>query len=159
MLFTVSWPQTFMPADLGDLAEDVRRVFRELEHRPGGASVAGQCTPALDVFETDETVELLVDLPGTPIDAVRVLLKGSVVLIAGEKAPEREGARGAGDFHLVERAFGRFARGIRVAAAFDGSRARATLSGGELRVVLPKMHDRRGRAQMIPLTDGNASHS
>ena len=148
-----------MPPDLGDLAEDVRRIFRELERRPGGAAVAGQCTPALDVFETDETVELLVDLPGVPADSVRVLLKGHVVLIAGEKAVERGEARSTGDFHLVERGFGRFARGIRIAAAFDGSRARATLSDGELRVVLPKIHDRRGRAQSISLTTGGVTRS
>jgi HSP20 family protein len=111
------------------------------------------------VLETDETVEVLMDLAGVTSESVRVLLKGSVLLIAGEKVPVPEDARGGGNFHLVERGFGRFARGIRVAAAFDGSRARATLSGGELRVVLPKIHDRRGRSQTVPVNAGDPSQS
>ncbi len=142
------WPQLIAP-DLGDLTDDVRRLFRDIERQTGAAGVAGQCTPPIDVLETDETIELVVDLPGISPAHVRVVLKGGVVVIAGEKGPE---PHDAGDFHLVERGFGRFARAIRVASAFDGARARATLVAGELRVVLPKMHDRRGRAQNVTIS-------
>jgi HSP20 family protein len=152
ILCSMPW-QALVPPELGDLTDDVRRIFRELDRR-GPTAVAGQCTPALDVWETDEAVEVLMDLPGVSVDAVRVVLKGQVVLIAGEKAPDSEG-RTAGDFHLVERGFGRFARGIRVAAAFDGSRARASIAAGELRIVLPKIHDRRGRPQTIAVSAGD----
>jgi HSP20 family protein len=131
----------------------VRRVFREIERETGWAAPPGQCTPPIDVLETDEVVELVADLPGVTIDTIRILLKGPVVVVAGEKGPEPRGqAPEAGDFHLVERGFGRFARAIRITAAFDGARAIATLAAGELRVVLPKIHDRRGRAQRVPLT-------
>jgi HSP20 family protein len=148
ILTVMPWPQLIAP-DLGDLTDDVRRLFREIERQTGAAGVAGQCTPPIDVLETDETIELVVDLPGVPPGHVRVVLKGSVVVIAGEKGPE---PHDAGDFHLVERGFGRFARAIRVASAFDGARARATLVAGELRVVLPKMHDRRGRPQNVTIS-------
>jgi HSP20 family protein len=147
----MAWPAEPITPELGDLTDDVRILFEELEKRPGRRGVAGQCTPALDVIETDETVELIVDLPGVPADALMVLLKGNVVVIAGEKAPmpgQRE--TGPGDFHLVERGFGRFARAIRVVTAFDGGRATAMLDRGELRIALPKIHERRGRAQ--PMT-------
>jgi len=80
-----------------------------------------------------------------------VLLKGAVVLIAGEKWVQGPAA-GAGGYHLVERASGRFARAVRVAGAFDGANVRAMISDGELRVRLPKLVDRRGKAMAVPVT-------
>jgi HSP20 family protein len=149
----MAWSQTFIPSDLGDLSGDVRRVFQEIERETGRPGQAGQCTPPIDVLETDEVVELVMDLPGVSLDTVRVVLKGGVILVAGEKGPEARGrSHEAGDFHLVERGFGRFARAIRIVAAFDGARATATLTDGELRVLLPKIHDRRGRAQRVAIT-------
>jgi HSP20 family protein len=142
-----------MAPELGDLTEDVRRLFQELE-RDGSqltAAVAGQCTPALDVLETDETIEIVMDVPGIRKDAVRVLMKGDVVVVAGEKVALSPGA--GGDYHLVERGSGRFARAVRIASAFDGARAAASLVSGELRVVLPKIHDRRRQARTLTITD------
>jgi HSP20 family protein len=146
-----AWQPVFVTADLGDFADDLRRVFQELD----GATPArrqmpvGQCNPPIDVLETDETVEIAIDLPGVPAAQVRVVLRGGVVLVAGEKQTEAPAT--AGDYHLVERTSGRFARAVRVAAAFDGSKTRAALQGGELRVVLPKIHERRGRPRPVPV--------
>jgi HSP20 family protein len=147
-----------MTPELGDLTDDVRRLFEELERTGahGRSSVAGQCSPALDVLETDETIELVMDLPGVPGSAVRVLLKGGVVIVAGEKVPLSPEA--SGDYHLVERGSGRFARAVRITSAFDGARAAASLVKGELRVVLPRIHDRRARARSLPITADSIGH-
>jgi hypothetical protein len=40
---------------------------------------------------------------------------------------------------------------VRVTAAFDGSRATAHFTAGELRIVLPRIHDRRGQARAVPI--------
>jgi HSP20 family protein len=133
-----------------ELADDVRRVFEDLERQSNGVAVSGECVPAVDVVETAEEVAIVVDLPGVRADAVRILIKGNVVLIAGEKAPAACPARDA-SFHLVERGFGRFARVVRMAGAFDASRARASLREGELRLVLPRIDDRRGREIRVPI--------
>ena len=71
-----SWPSVLISQDLGDLSEDVRRLFQELERYGGHSSavLAGQCTPPLDVLETDEAVEIVMDVPGVTPHAVRVLL-------------------------------------------------------------------------------------
>jgi HSP20 family molecular chaperone IbpA len=90
------------------------------------------------------------DLPGVPVASVKVLLKGDVVLVAGEKWAGSPGVR-TGGYHLVERGSGRFARAVRVAGAFDGSRVSATLVGGELRVTLPKLGERRGRGVQVSI--------
>jgi HSP20 family protein len=152
------WPAVLMTPELGDLTDDVRRLFQELD-RDGGrqsSAIAGQCTPALDVLETDETIEIVMDLPGVPSGAVRVLLKGDVVVVAGEKLPLSPHA--GGDYHLVERGSGRFARAVRVASAFDGGKAAASLANGELHILLPKIHDRRGHARVLTIGNQPLTH-
>jgi HSP20 family protein len=105
--------------------------------------------PLQDVFETDRAIEIVIDLPGVGADSCRVLFKSGVVLVVGEK--ERpESSYGPASFHLVERDFGRFARAIRVNTAVDATKAHARLKEGELRIVLPKIGERRGRE--IPIT-------
>ena len=145
-----AWQPVFVTTDLGDFTDDVRRVFQELDGAtPRRQLPVGQCNPPLDVLETDETVEIVMDLPGVLPAHVRVVLRGGVVLVAGEKQTMAPTA--AGDYHLVERSGGRFARAVRVSAAFDGARTKVTLDGGELRVVLAKIHERRGRARSVPV--------
>ena len=136
------------PTEIGDFTAEIRQIFLELGRTFGSESLAGECAPAVDVYETDDSLEISMDLPGVDPAAVRVIGKGDSVLIAGEKAARR--ARRESSFHLVERGYGRFARVIRLGRAGDTSNARATLVNGELRVSIPKLADRRGRA--IPIT-------
>ena len=134
---------------LGDFAEDVREIFGELGRGYSLESLAGECTPPIDVYETDIALEISVDIPGVDPGAVRIVVKGLQVLIAGDKAPRR--GRGDSSFHLVERGFGRFARTVRLSTPCDATRARALLDKGELRITLPKVRERRGRAIRIDL--------
>ena len=138
-----------LPSEIGEFADDVRRVFVELGRTFGSDALAGECAPPVDVYETDESLEITVDLPGVDSSAVRVIGKGDSVLIAGEKAARR--ARRESSFHLVERDYGRFARVIRLGRPCNTSQARATLANGELRVSVPKIADRRARAIQIDL--------
>jgi HSP20 family protein len=137
-------------AEGGEFAEEIRRVFVELGRAFGPESLAGECSPLIDVYETDDTIEVVADLPGVGAETVRLFCKGHAVLVAGEKAPRR--ARGESSFHLVERGYGRFARVVHLGRACEMSRARATLVDGELRVSFPKAADRRGRTIQIAIT-------
>ena len=138
--------------DVGDLSHEVRRLFEDLGRRRSDRRhmVSGECLPLLDVFETDRTIEIVLDVPGVAPDSLRILVKAGVVLVAGEKE-RADPARGPASFHLVERDFGRFARAIRVHAAIDVGQARARLKDGELRVLLPKIQERRGRELIMTI--------
>jgi HSP20 family protein len=137
--------------EVSDLAEDVREIFEELATtlKTEQRAHSGECHPAVDVFETDAAVEIVMDVSGISAEAVRIVFRAGVVLIAGEKAPPV--AREPQTFHLVEREFGRFARAVRVAGAFDVQAGQATMRDGELTVVLPKRSDRRGRSHRIDI--------
>jgi len=138
--------------DVGDLTHEVRRLFEDLaKRRPDRRHmVSGECLPLLDVFETERSVEIVLDLPGVDADSLRIMIKSGVVLVAGEKErPDRQDKPAS--FHLVERDFGRFARAVRLHVAIDASHARARLRDGELRIVLPKIPERRGREMMLTI--------
>jgi HSP20 family protein len=139
-----------LPAEVGEFADDVQQIFRELGRAFGPDSLIGECAPALDVYETDERLEIAVDLPGVDAAAVRIVIRGSAVLIAGEKSARRR--QGDSNFHLVERGFGRFVRLVRLTTPCETAHARATLIGGELRITVPKMTDRRGQPIRVAIT-------
>ena len=67
-------------SELDDFKDEVRRIFGELE-RSGAGSLAGECSPSLDVYETDDTIEITVDVPGVDAAAVRVLGKGDMLFL------------------------------------------------------------------------------
>ena len=128
-----------------DLPDDLRRLLDA-----GPAAV--ECTPPIDVVETDSAIEVLLDLPGVAAAQLDIVFSRNVLLISGEKSPAVVDQSDAAAFHIAERAFGRFARAIGLDGAFDAGKAVATLAAGELRVVLPKLHERRGARIRIPVT-------
>jgi HSP20 family protein len=106
--------------------------------------------PNFDVVETSHGIEVVVDLPGVAADGVQVVFSAGTLVIAGHKhAPGCEKRHTA--FHLAERTFGEFTCVLRLAMAIDAGRASASLKAGELRVVLPRIDDRRGGEIRIPI--------
>ena len=142
-----------MELNPAELADDVHRLLDDLsKRRPDRRHmVAGECMPGVDVFETEKSVEIVLDLPGVAADCIRVLFKAGVVLVVGEKERPDFSKRAPASFHLVERDFGRFARAVRVNAAIDGANVRARLHHGELRIVLPRIKERRGAGLLVPI--------
>jgi HSP20 family protein len=138
-----------MYPDIGDFATEIRRAFEELDRQMGSRS-AGEYVPPIDVFDTVEGLTIVVDLPGVPAASVRALIKNGVVIVIGDKPSAPCGSEGA-QFHIAERSFGRFARGVRLHGSFESARAHATLRGGELRIVIPRVDERRGGEIVIPI--------
>lgn len=137
--------------------EELPQLFRDIARLAGstGGDLTGECAPAVDVYETDASMEIAMDLPAVPAESVRIVAKGTTILVAGEKRPRR--SRGDASFHLVERGYGRFARAVRLTAACDPARAQAALTDGELRISVPKIQDRRSRAIPIRMNSERTS--
>jgi HSP20 family protein len=137
--------------DAADLALEARRLLAELDRDvPGAGLLNAECRPPLDIVETATSLEIVIDIPGVAPDAVRVSLRRGTLLLVGAKVspPPDTGAR----FHLAERSYGRFARAVRLTGAVNAAGAHATVSGGQLRVVLPRLEDRRGQIFRIPVS-------
>lgn len=105
----------------------------------------------MDVVETPESLEVVIDLPGVDPGNVSISLRDGVLLVSGIKRPTTC-QHGRAAFHLAERGFGNFARALRLTAAVDANRASASLAAGELRIRLPRIDERRGREIRVPIT-------
>jgi HSP20 family protein len=147
---------TLSSADLTLVTNDIRQLFEDLERAAGGSGEysTGEYTPPLDVYETERTFEVRMDVPGVRADSLRVVFKHGVLIIVGAKRPAANFSPGSATFHLVEREFGRFARAVRLTAAVDVAQARARLLEGELWVSVPKIADRRGQEIQITIEVG-----
>jgi len=99
--------------------------------------------PALDVFETDSSVVVRVEIAGVRGDDVRVQVDGELLRVNGirrvpaDPKPKR--------LHRMEIAFGPFEREIRIALPFDREGVSAHLEDGLLTITLPKRIPTRRR--------------
>src|SRR5262245_27221551 len=117
----IRFPSAAFTPEVAEFADEIREAFLDMAPRMAAESLAGECLPALDVDETDDEVDIVVDVPGVDPASVRVIAKGQSILIVGEKAARSP--RAESSFHLVERDFGRFVRTVRVGRAFDTGQA------------------------------------
>ena len=130
--------------DVIPMDDDLRGLLGELHSHAGAAVSSGDCVLPLDVVETASGIEIVLDAAGVREDSLEVLFVQNTLVVVGRKEAPRCEHHAEAAFHLAERTFGRFARGVRLAGAFDAGRAEATLRDGELRVTLPRIEERRG---------------
>ncbi|NDD29525.1 MAG: Hsp20/alpha crystallin family protein [Proteobacteria bacterium] len=91
--------------------------------------------PPVDLFEEDGALVVLMNLPGTRREDVRLHAYESLLIIRGQTgAPDLTEKRA---WHLRERAVGPFHRAIPLPYPIQAEGIRASLRDGLLRVVLP----------------------
>jgi len=111
--------------------------FGELGDRLGGS----RWRPAVDVFETEKTIVVRVELAGVRIPQLDVTVDGDVLRVSGVR--HALAADGVQRLHQMEIACGPFERTLRVSVPFDREGVSAHLEEGFLTVTLPKRGPRR----------------
>ena len=93
-------------------------------------------TPAVDIFETEEAITLLADMPGARADSIQIDLRDNILTLKGEAdSPE-----GKDEVEVIrEYRTGRFFRQFNLSEIIDQSRIEAALTDGVLRLLLPKV--------------------
>lgn len=79
-------------------------------------------------------------------------LEGDILVVRGEKKLSREETRG--HYYVMERAYGRFDRAIKLPAPVDDITARARYRHGVLTVSLPNIAGREGVGFPLKNADG-----
>jgi HSP20 family protein len=98
---------------------------------------AAAFVPPADVLETDDGVEVLMDVPGLRSEDIEIDLQNDVLTVRGERRwPYGEGDGAA--WRRVERGFGRFERSLRVPHGLNPDQIEASLSDGVLALRIPK---------------------
>jgi HSP20 family protein len=103
--------------------------------------------PEANISETDQAVEVSVELPGLKPDEIKLEMHEGQLWITGEKKEEKE-EKGK-TWHRVERRYGSFRRVLPIPATVDESKVDACFHDGVLKVTLPKTEAAQPKA--IPI--------
>ncbi|HVO91956.1 MAG TPA: Hsp20/alpha crystallin family protein [Terriglobales bacterium] len=128
------------------LPHEVERLFDEIIHRPWGfcREVRGW-NPLVDLYETETAFILEADLPGVKPEDVKVEAENGDLVLQGIRVLEK--SEHHGQFHTMERSSGHFLRRIKLPESIDKGAIQAEFHDGVLRVIIPKMKERRGAAK------------
>jgi HSP20 family molecular chaperone IbpA len=93
-------------------------------------------TPDVDIFETENEITLLADMPGVKADALTIDLKENVLTLSGDVTPFE-----ASDENtiLAEYETGKYYRQFTLSEIVDQNNINAGLKDGVLRLTLPKV--------------------
>jgi len=97
--------------------------------KPGNSFV-----PAVDIFETEEQVTVVAEMPGVNNTGVDVSLKDDVLTIRGTRKEDNT----SGHMILQEYESGSYLRKFTVSETIDQEKIQATMTEGLLKVILPK---------------------
>ena len=114
--------------------------------------VESACQPLSDVVEVDDSVRVLMEIPGVPAASVQVRVLGNRIEVTGEKPPDFPA--GETSFLCLERIFGKFQRAFEVRGSVNLGEVSARMANGILVITIPKVPERRGRERRIPVTIG-----
>lgn len=95
-------------------------------------------TPALDLYQTNDNVVAIVELPGMRKEEIEISLQDGMLTIAGERNTESGQENGA---TRTERFTGKFRRSITMPSRVDANKVTATYRDGILTVTLPKAEE------------------
>ncbi|WP_306120882.1 MULTISPECIES: Hsp20/alpha crystallin family protein [unclassified Roseitalea] len=138
-------PVTHLQRDINRVFEDFwSRFERPFAGTNGGLTGFG---PTTDVTETDEAIEVAIELPGLSEKDVEVSLTEDVLTIRGEKKHESEDKRKG--VYISERSWGSFYRMVPLPPGVDADKASADFKRGVLTVTLPKTPEAQSKIKRI----------
>ena len=116
--------QELQPVEKKEVAPEAGELTREGLH----------FMPAVDIYETDQELVLVADMPGVDAKDLDIDLKDNTLSIVGKVGtPETEG-----EYLLSEYRVGNYFRNFSISDMVDGSKISATLKDGVLKLILPK---------------------
>ena len=114
-----------------DLQEQEKQ---ELQTKSESTRNVPMFVPAVDIYESENELTLLADMPGVPIDNVDIDLNDDQLTIKGTAATEEQ----TGTSLLREYSVGDYYRQFTLSSAIDREKIAASMKDGVLRLVLPK---------------------
>ena len=130
------------------LQRDMNRVFESFWNRVGDLDWPwGGGDAKSDVVETDDAVEVSVELPGMGLEDVDVTVSDDMLTIKGEKKIERQEDKKG--YYLSERSYGAIYRTIPLPPGVDGEKAEASFKNGVLTIRLPQTPEAQAKVRHI----------
>ncbi len=104
--------------------------------------------PAVDIYESENALTLLADMPGVPIDKVDIDLDSDQLTIRGAVPQQEE----KGKVIFKEFTVGDYYRQFTLSSDIDRSKIQASIKDGVLKLVLPKAEAAKPRKITVQST-------
>ena len=123
--------------DLVQVQQRMNNLFESALARTDFDTAAGldSWAPIADIHEAQDSLRLCLELPGFEQSEIDLKVDGDHLIVEGERRMDADGNRG--QFHRVERAYGKFSRRFALPSRFDRDRIQATYRNGVLEISLP----------------------
>ena len=132
--------------DLMVLQDRMNRLFEDATQRrahaeasAGGDFERTDWTPAADIYETDSSYLIAIDLPGINRDALEIDIDDNRLIVKGTRTIEEPRQ------HRTERPRGKFLRTFSVPASVEQSQIAAEYKDGVLQIRLPKRGEQKSK--------------
>ena len=122
------------------------RVFNEpfgTFEWPVGEVTTAAWTPVVDIFEEQDYLRIVAEVPGVNPENVKILVEGNLLTIQGTK--EQIAETKTEKVHRYERAYGAFERSFTLPATVDAEHIKANYEMGVLTLTLPKVEKAKPR--------------
>jgi len=117
---------------LSEMQHDMNRLF----DRYGNSAFGALETPALNLWEENDSLYLEAELPGLALEDLELFVTGhNQFTIKGERKPPTVEK---GVHHRQERSFGKFTRSLTLPFAVNEEKVEAHFENGILKVRMPK---------------------
>jgi HSP20 family protein len=128
-----------------DIQREMGRLMDEVVSRkpPTVRFAPKTWQPAIDVYETDSEVVVLVELAGVKEAEIEVIVHNGVLTIRGERKDIKQGIKRT--YSQMEILWGPFERDITLSANVKVDQIKAFYEAGILEVVLPKLGEEKPR--------------
>lgn len=121
---------------IASLQQEMDELLSRFKSDWNGNGLPAVISPSVDLSETDDSLQLRLDVPGMKADEIDIQVSGNTIRISGEHKEEKE-EKGR-TFHRVERRSGSFSRALTLPAAVKEDKVSAECKDGVLTIILPK---------------------
>lgn len=139
----------FDRAPLANLREEMDELFSRFFSEDGESAAGRLMAPNLDLSETDNEIEVRMDVPGFKPEEIEVALNRDVLTLSGEHAEEKEEKEEERRYHRIERRRGSFRRIVQLPASVQEAGIEASFQDGVLTVRMPKAEE--SKPHRIPI--------
>jgi len=139
--------------ELTRLQSEINKLFEQLfgtyEMTEGAEQI---WYPNVDLIETPSAIQIIAELPGVSRNEIKIYTEGNFLVIQGCKRKDKDKFK---DMKIlrIEREYGPFYKAIYIPAAINPWKGKAHFSNGILKIIIPKIEDKRAKKVEIMITE------
>ena len=127
--------------DLLSIQDRMNRLFEQTLSRSRAEEgiAASTWSPAVDIYETPETIVMKAELPGLSREDIEIQIRDNALTLRGERRFAKDAQQE--NYLRIKRAYGAFQRSFTLPATIQQDKIRAVFRHGVLELTLPKAEE------------------